>query len=190
MDFSNRDPVSGVDPLFVERWSPRAFSTQPLEPGQLERLLDAARWSPSCFNEQPWRFYLSSEDTFADYLALLVEANQAWARHASHIGFMVGRSRFRRNGKPNELSDFDCGAAWMGLCLQARVEGLYTHGMAGIDKAGIAQYLNLDPDQDKVIMGFAIGRMGDPDNLDASLREREVPSPRLPLDDIWLDGKD
>ena len=73
---------------------------------------------------------------------------------------------------------------------QARVEGLYTHGMAGIDKAGIAQYLNLDPDQDKVIMGFTIGRMGDPGNLEAGLREREIPSPRLPLDEIWLGGKD
>ena len=190
MDFSQRDPVDGVDPQFIQRWSPRAFEPGPLAPGQRERLVDAARWAPSCFNEQPWRFYLSSEQTFDEYLALLLEANQAWAKHASVIGFLVGRRRFRRNDKPNDFSDFDCGAAWMSLCLQARAEGLYTHGMAGIDQAGIADYLGLDPTADKVIMGFAIGRIGDPASLDEGMRERELPSPRLALADIWLAGRE
>ncbi len=190
MDFSQRDPVDGVDPQFIERWSPRAFEPGALAPGQLERLLDAARWAPSCFNEQPWRFYISTGDDFDNYLSLLVEANQAWAKNASAIGFLVGRTRFRRNDKPNDFSDFDCGAAWMSLCLQARAEGLYTHGMAGIDKPGIAYYLGLEPQADRVIMGFAVGRIGDPASLDEGLREREVPSPRLALEDIWLAGRE
>ena len=190
MDFSHRDPLDGVDPQFVQRWSPRAFEPGPLAPGQTERLIDAARWAPSCFNEQPWRFYLSTEQTFEEYLALLVDANQAWARNASVIGFLVGRSRFRRNDKPNDFSEFDCGAAWMSLCLQARAEGLYTHGMAGIDKPGIADYLGLETNADKVIMGFAIGRIGDPADLEEGMRERELPSPRLSLDEIWLAGRD
>ena len=119
-----------------------------------------------------------------------MDANQAWARNASVLGFLVGRSRFRRNDKPNEYSEFDCGAAWMSLCLQARAEGLYTHGMAGIDKPGIADYLGLDADADNVIMGFAIGRIGDPADLDEDMRKRDLPSPRLALDEIWRAGRD
>ena len=93
MDFSQRDPVKGVDPQFIERWSPRAFEPGELAPGQLERLLDAARWAPSCFNEQPWRFYISTGETFDSYLSLLVEANQAWAKNASAIGFLMEYDR-------------------------------------------------------------------------------------------------
>jgi len=190
MDFSARDPIAGLNPLFVERWSPRAFEPHALEPGQLERIIDAARWAPSCFNEQPWRLYTSTAATFDAYLSLLVEANQAWARNASVIGFMVGRKRFRRNDKPNDYAEFDAGAAWMSLALQARFEGLYTHGMAGIDKAGVAAHLGLDAEADVVIMGFALGKLGDPSSLEEGLRDREAPSPRLSLADIWLDGRE
>lgn len=185
ISFEARDPLAGVADLFVTRWSPRAFAPAAIGDAQLARLIDAARWAPSCFNEQPWRFYTSTADTFADYLNLLVEANQAWARSASVLGFLVARTRFARNGKDNAWHAFDCGAAWMSLSLQARTEGLYTHGMAGIKQEAISEYLNLDPEQDQLLMGFAIGKLGDPDLLDASMRDKELPSGRKPLVEIW-----
>jgi hypothetical protein len=73
----------------------------------------------------------------------------------------------------------------MALALQARFEGLYTHGMAGIKKVEVATYLNLDPEREAVLMGFAIGSLGDKSKLDEALQERESPSARRPLASIW-----
>ena len=39
----HRQPDHEVEPLFVERWSPRAMTGEALKPGQLEQLLEAAR---------------------------------------------------------------------------------------------------------------------------------------------------
>ena len=185
ISFANRDSITGVNPVFVERWSPRAFVPGPIDEATLTRLFDAARWAPSCFNEQPWRFYTSTADTFDKYLALLVERNQVWAKDASVIGVLVGKTRFAKSDASNDSYALDCGAAWMALALQARFEGLYTHGMAGIKKLEVAASLDLDPEREAVLMGFAIGRLGDKSKLDESLRERESPSPRKPLASIW-----
>ncbi len=122
-DFDVRDHVNGVDQLFVQRWSPRNFEQYAVPAATLDRILDAARWAPSCYNEQPWRFYTSQASTFDEYLQLLVEANQAWAKSASVIGFLVGKTTFARNGKRNDFFQLDCGAAWMSMSLQARFEG-------------------------------------------------------------------
>lgn len=184
----DRDALPGVAPLFVERWSPRAFAPAEIGEETLARLIEAARWAPSCYNEQPWRFYTSTRETFGDYLDLLLDLNQAWARHASVLGFVVGKTRFERNGKENSSSDLDCGAAWMSMALQAREEGLYAHGMAGIHHDEIARYLGLDSDSERVLMGFAIGRIGDPAQLDEDFREKEFPSLRKPLAEIWFRG--
>ena len=188
-DYDMRDALPGVDRIFVERWSPRAFQPGTLDDEIVARLIDAARWSPSCFNEQPWRFYTSTAETFGEYLSLLVDSNQAWARNASVLGYLVGSSHFATNDKPNDVYALDCGAAWMAMTLQARREGLYTHGMAGIKREEVSGYLGLDPDREVVLMGFAIGRRGDKAALDPKLQEREAPSPRKPLGEIWHRGR-
>ena len=86
LDFSNRENPNQVDALIIERWSPRAFEKIEIQENVLNRIMDAARWSPSCFNAQPWRFYTSTQQTFSDFLGLLVEGNQAWAKDTSVIG--------------------------------------------------------------------------------------------------------
>jgi hypothetical protein len=52
-----------VDPLFLERWSPRAFTGEAMPDGELMTLFDAARWAPSAFNGQPWRFVYAHRET-------------------------------------------------------------------------------------------------------------------------------
>lgn len=189
-NFDNRDPVSGVDRLFVERWSPRAFQKQALQAGVLQRIVDAARWSPSCYNEQPWCIHTSTDDTFDEYLSLLLEGNQSWAKNASVLGFFTGRINFARNGKANNVFAFDCGAAWMALSLQARIEGFYTHGMAGIDYHRVAEYFQLDANEERVLMGFALGKIGHKSQLKEELQQKENPSARKSLQDIWRQGRD
>lgn len=186
IDFSERQTKVDVDPIFVERWSPRAFQQHVIDEATLTRIMEAARWSPSCFNAQPWRLYTSTKATFDEYLNLLVEGNQAWAKDTSVIGFMVAERHFEHNGKPNAYAEFDCGAAWMALTLQARKEGLYTHGMGGILKPEVADYFKLDPAQHEVVMGFTIGKLADLSNLSDEKRSQEVPNSRKSLDDIWF----
>ena len=181
VDLSKRDPLSDTDPRFVQRWSPRYFQPVPISEHEINVMLDAARWSPSCYNEQPWHFYISDERSFARYLDMLVEGNQAWAKHTSAIGFITARQQFSRNGKPNGFAAFDCGAAWMAFCLQANQLGWYVHGMGGIAKDKIIDGFGLDPDAEKVIMGFAIGKLGDLSSADADTREKETPNHRHPL---------
>jgi nitroreductase len=187
IDFSLRDPLPGVIAQLSHRWSPRAFAKTTIAPEVLARIIDAARFAPSCFNAQPWRFYTSNDTTFNDYLALLVDANQAWAKDAAVIGFLAAKKNFEHNGKPNAHSSFDSGAAWFSMVLQAQHEGFHCHGMAGLHKEAASEFFKLSESDDELIMAFAIGKIGNAADLPEALRSKEVPSPRKSLDEIWVD---
>jgi nitroreductase len=190
-DFSRRNPAPEVDESLWQRWSPRAFRKVAIPAETLTAIIDAARWSPSCFNEQPWLILTAATaDDFALYLSLLNEKNQQWAVNASVLGFMVARRHFAHNGKPNRWAAFDTGAAWMALTLQARKFGLYTHGMGGIDTQEIYRQLAINEETHEVICGFAIGLIDTPEKLPTEdLREREFPSERKPLAEMWMAGR-
>jgi len=53
---NDRAADHAIDPLFLERWSPRAFSDDEISEAELLSLFEAARWAPSSYNSQPWRF--------------------------------------------------------------------------------------------------------------------------------------
>lgn len=182
-DFSERELAQGVVQAIASRWSPRAFRKAKIQDQDVQTLFEAARWAPSCFNAQPWQFHVSSEQTFDDYLALLMEGNQQWAKNASLICFVVVKKSFEHNGSPNPYAEFDAGAAWMALALQARSMGLYTHAMGGVYHQQAAQYLGLDDDH-KVVCGIVIGVADTPETLPAELAAREKPSGRKPLAQI------
>ena len=184
-DFSAREANNNADPLFVQRWSPRAFTKTTIDPVVMERIINAARWSPSCFNAQPWQIYTSSDATFSEFLDILVEGNQDWAKDTAVLGFMVANLNFEHNGKPNAWAEFDCGSAWMSLTLQARLEGLHTHGMGGFDAERAAKYLDIDSEKQKVVMAFSIGQVVDPATLDSQAKSNETPNSRKNLNAIW-----
>ena len=185
VDFSAREPQAATDAQFPTRWSPRSFRKMTLADTDIEVLIDAARWAPSCFNEQPWRFLTSTEPSFERFLECLIPANQRWAANAALLGFIYVEKQFAHNDKPNAWAEFDAGAAWMSLTLQARRMGLYTHGMAGIDAERIYREFDLNREQQHVIAGFAVGVLAPSDALPEGLQDKESPSPRKPLDDIW-----
>ena len=182
-DFSERNARSGVDSTIATRWSPRAFKKTEISENDIQTLFEAARLAPSCFNAQPWRFYVSTDSSFDQYLSLLMEGNQVWAKNASLLCFVVTKKTFELNGKPNGYAEFDAGAAWMSMALQARQMGLYTHAMGGIKHQEVAEFLQLSDDY-KVICGIAIGVADTPDTLPEDIAAREKPSSRLPLEVI------
>ena len=179
-DFSARDAALGVSELFVTRWSPRAYLPAPVSEQDMQTIFDAARWSPSCYNEQPWLFLTSTEATREQFLDLLVEPNQRWAKNAPVIGFVIADRHFARNGEENAHAVFDAGAAWMAINLQAAALGLHVHGMAGIHYEEAYRQLRIDPQTRQVVCGFTLGR------LDAS--GDEAITSRKPLHDIWHSG--
>jgi len=63
-----------VAPLFLHRWSSRAFTGESISDDALFTLFEAARWAPSAYNSQPWRFVYAKRDTptWPKLLALLV----------------------------------------------------------------------------------------------------------------------
>lgn len=172
-DFSLRQPVlDGLDSIIAKRYSTRAFQRVPLDADTVNLLFEAARHAPSCFNAQPWKFYASSEKTFANYLDFLVPQNAEWAKTSSLITIVTAEKNFSHNNKPNAHSWFDTGAAWFALAYQARKLGLYTHAMAGIHKDKIVSGLGI-PDSHDVICAIAIGVIDDQAAAEEKITERK-----------------
>ena len=84
---SGRKADHPVAPIFLERWSPRAFDSSIIPDADLMTIFEAARWAPSSFNAQPWRFlYAKREDAdWERFLDLLVPFNRGWLRGRSCI---------------------------------------------------------------------------------------------------------
>ena len=174
-----------LDQRFLERWSPRAFLSEPIPDKHLLTMFEAARWSPSCFNAQPWRFvYATLGEQKTALLDALVESNREWASRAPVIAYAFSYNIFDHNGKPNRWAEFDTGAAWMALTFQANQLGYHTHAMGGFDTNRVCEVCDIDPDTHTALCGIAIGKIGPADLLDEAAREREQPSDREALEKI------
>lgn len=57
----NRSAAYEIDPVFLNRWSPRSFKEDQVPDDVLFSLFEAARWAPSASNEQPWRFIVPGQ---------------------------------------------------------------------------------------------------------------------------------
>ena len=184
-----RQPQYEIDPLFINRWSPRLFDPKPIDDNTLNSIFEAARWSMSSNNEQPWLFlYATSEEDRKKYLDLLVEFNQNWAKNSPVIGFIFARRRFEHNNKPNRWNGFDAGAAWMAMTLQARMFGLYTHGMGGFHADRVYEALNVPEEDYEVYCAFVIGQFGEIESLPPEKQEKEKPNERRPFESIVKKG--
>ncbi len=188
MTASPRTSEYPIDKQFLERWSPRAFTQQPVTEEQILTVLEAARWAPSASNLQPWRFFYGVRGTpeFDTLLSLLVPFNEGWAKEAGALIFIASITTFDGE-RQNITNSFDAGSAFMSLSLQAHSLGLVAHGMAGIEYDKAPTVLSL-PANLKIEAAVAIGHQGDTSSLADFLQTREAPSVRLPLSDIVFNG--
>jgi nitroreductase len=176
-----------IEPIFLERWSPRAFSPSKVSDTELYTLFEAARWAPSSFNHQPWRFvYARREDpTFGGFVSLLRPFNAGWASQAAVLVFILSDTMIQLPGspgpRPSHSNSFDAGAAWAFMALQATHLGLSTHGMSGVDFERARVELEV-PTGFRIEAAIAIGRRGDKADLPEPLRAREHPSGRKELE--------
>lgn len=179
----------GLHQIFLDRWSPRSFSPEPLPDEDILTLFEAARWSPSCFNAQPWYFvFARKEEDLGQFRTILNEGNRAWADRAPLLVVVFSRRDFDRD-RPNRWADFDTGASWLALTLQANQMGYHTHAMGGFDQERAYEITNIDRKTYNVICVVAIGRRASPDLLPENLKNREAPGDRRPLEEMIYEGR-
>lgn len=187
---TSRQSDHPIQPLILNRWSPRAMSGEPFTDDELMSLFEAARWAPSSYNNQPWRFIYAKRDTehWDRFFDLLVDFNKGWTKNAAVLVVVISKKTFDHNGKPSHTHSFDTGAAWENLAIEGETRGLVTHGMEGFDYEGARTALNI-PDDYQVEAMIAIGKKGSLENLPENLREMEKPSERKPLKDLVMEGR-
>lgn len=179
-----------INPLLLNRWSPRAMSGEAMSDEELMSLFEAARWAPSSFNAQPWRFIYAKRNTehWDRFFNLMIEFNKSWAKNAAALVVVISKKTFEHNGQPSITHQFDAGAAWENLALEAATRGLMAHGMEGFDYQKARETLGISDDYDVETM-VAIGKKGKKEDLPAALQEREAPSDRKSLKNIIMEGK-
>jgi nitroreductase len=192
-DLDVRKPDHPIDPRFLTRHSPRAFTGEEVSEADLMSVLEAARWAPSASNSQPWRFLYArrSSPHFASFLDLLIPYNQDWAQHAGALVFVVSAKNFTAPGRTearfSRSHSFDAGAAWMSLALQAHELGWVAHGMGGFDVERAREALKV-PDDHQIEMVLALGRAGPKEILAERFWAGETPNGRRPITELAFEG--
>jgi nitroreductase len=178
-----------IDALFLDRWSPRAMSGEPVTDLELMTLFEAAHWAPSSGNSQPWRFLYAHRDTdhWPLFFDLLNEGNRTWCRRAAVLIVFISRTTHEKSGRTLVTHSYDTGSAWMSLAYQGWMKGLVVHGMAGFDYERARATLDV-PDDFTVEAMAAVGRPGRPNDLPPQHVAREFPGQRKPLQELVFAG--
>ena len=185
-----RQPTFPINPLLLNRWSPRSMTGEEMDDDTIMSLFEAARWAPSSYNNQPWRFIYAKRNTpyWNRLFDLAAEPNKVWAKNAALIVVVVSNKHFDINGKYSITHQYDAGAAWENLALEASARGLVAHGMQGFDYERARADLGI-PDSFDVMAMIAIGKRGPKENLPTNLQEKEGPNGRKPLREIVMEGR-
>ena len=101
---------------------------------------------------------------------------------------IVSRKNFEYNEKFSITHQFDAGAAWENLALEAFSKDLVCHGMQGFDYEKARAVLAV-PDSFDVMAMIAIGKRGPTENLSEELQSKETPNDRKPLLEIVMEGR-
>lgn len=182
-----------IAPVFLERWSPRAYTGEAVPEPVLMQMFEAVRWAPSSYNSQPWRLVYALRDTpdWERFLDLLIPFNRGWAERAGALVLFVSKSTLLPPGKTEEIPSvshsFDCGAGWAHFALQAQMLGYHAHGMVGFDKDAAFAALHV-PIGHRIEMIAAVGRKADPSVLSEEARAREVPNGREKVETFAFAG--
>ncbi|MDL4838934.1 nitroreductase family protein [Aquibacillus rhizosphaerae] len=170
-----------IDPIFINRWSPRSFLDKEVSEELLFSTLEAARWAPSSMNVQPWRFVIArTKEDRERFHSFIMDGNRTWCETAPAYILLISEAK-----GPHA---FDTGTAWGYLSLQAAQNGLITHAMGGFHKDKAREALNI-PEEYALHAVIAIGYQGEKETLPEDIQKREQPSERRPLKESIYEGK-
>lgn len=180
-----RDFKFDINELIKERWSPKAFSSEPVEYEDIMAIIEAASYAPSCFNEQPWEFLVAfDEEELSITRQCINERNRLWADKAPVLIVVSARPIFEKNEKPNRWAAFDTGTAWGYMSLEAEKRGLISHAMGGFSRKKLRELISL-PEETHLLAIIAVGKMGKKMELDEMFRDEERPNERKPLEQVF-----
>jgi len=183
-----------VASIFIDRWSPRAYTGETIDDATLLSLFEAARWAPSANNSQPWRFIYAKNGSahWDDLFALLNENNQRWVNRAAVLIALVSKKTHVRPGEtaasPLKNHSLDAGAAWASLAFQAYQLGWRTRAIGGFNRDAAPEVLGV-PEGYQVEILIAVGKQADKSVLPEDFHEREQPTPRKPVEKFVAEGK-
>lgn len=186
---TKRKAAYAIDEAYINRWSPRAFSTKEVEEEKLNAIFEAARWAPSAANWQPWNYIVArKEEDRATFLSFINENNVEWCKRAPVLVLAISKKTRNEEGDPNPWHAFDAGTAWGYLSLEAYRQGLITHGMGGFDKDKARELLEIPAEYD-INAVVAVGYHDPTTLLSDRNQQREVPSDRKPIESFVFEGK-
>ncbi len=179
----SQEVQEGIHELLARRWSPRTFSSRPVEPERLTQLFEAARWAPSCYNAQPWSFIVATREDAEGYnrlLSTLMEANRQWAQKAPVLILAVAKLDFDHVARPNRHAFYDLGQAVADLTIEATALDLLIHQMGGFDPGAARELFAIPAGYEPV----AVLALGYPEGPPADPAGRK----RKPLTDFVFSG--
>jgi nitroreductase len=189
--FNSIETQPEIHELLKTRWSPRAYSSTPVEAEKIQSLFEAARWSPSGGNSQPWYFIVADQnkgEAHQKIVETLSGRNPDWAKNAPVLVLTVAKPNPAWPGA-NRYAYYDLGQSVAHLTVQAGVLGLYIHQMAGFDGAKARQLFEI-PEGYEPLTVLAIGYLGNIEDLPEDLRVRESATrERKPLAEFVFNGK-
>jgi len=121
----------------------RAYTDQPIEPQQLERILEAARRTPSSRNWQPWDFVVVTERAHLRELATVWQGAGHVAGSAATIALVAPVSEDERE---KAITNYDLGQATMSIMIAAADLGIGSGHSAVGDQELARRLLGLPTD--------------------------------------------
>jgi nitroreductase len=180
-----------VHDFITRRWSPRAFSSKPVEKGKIMSLFEAVRWAASSRNEQPWRFIYASksnEEAWQALFSCMGEWNQSWAKTADLLILAIARVKYYHKDLPNDHALYDLGLGLGNMTLQATSMGLFLHHMGGFDPLKARELFSISEPYQPVTM-IAAGYPGEIGQIPEEIGKGEYnPQQRRELDLFAFEG--
>jgi nitroreductase len=135
------------------RRNTREYQDRPIDPAELDRILEAGRRSPSSMNEQPWDFVVVTERVTLDRMAALWQWGAHIAGAAAAIALLSPASP---DPDARETFAFDLGQAAMSMMLVAADLGIGScHSSVGAQ--GEARAVLGFPDDREVVILLSLG---------------------------------
>lgn len=178
---TDRKSTYSIQPIILNRWSPRVMTGEPIDEETLLSFFEAARWAPSGSNNQLTRFVYAKRDSkkWNDFFELLAAGNQTWCKEAAALVIVLSRNHAYYKNREQKSHSFSAGCAVENLMIEASSRGFVAHTMGGFNQQKAHEYLRLSPMWEVEVM-IAIG-VFDPDK---SREINEQPSDRKPLNEV------
>jgi len=206
--FKQQD-IDAIYRVIEQRRDMRHFTSEPVDPEILERLLKAAHFAPSVGFMQPWRFIRISDKEIRQHMHLLVEEERIATAQAMDeredefmklkvegildcaevlvVSLMEDRAKhiFGRRTLPEmDLASVSC--AIQNMWLAARAEGLGLGWVSIFDPKKLADLLNI-PATGKPVAILCIGHVEE--FYDRPMLEKENWAQRKQLDTVVFENR-